>query len=93
MLSHLELRHTIESAFLPTRCKCTVYENNTLTVEMLLPHSQFTHVLANGVPVDVLNSSRAISEFIARLKRDLRVRESASSAVPVAMFKSKPLMP
>jgi hypothetical protein len=88
MLSHLELRHTIESGFLPTACKCTVHENNTLTVEVKLPNRNFAHVVADGVPVDVLNSSRAISEFIARLKRDLRVREAVSSEAPIGMLKS-----
>lgn len=75
MLSCLELRHAIESALLPAICKCTVLPTRTVKVEVYFSHQLYTHVLADGVPIETLTSSRAISEFIGKLRQELRSLE------------------
>jgi hypothetical protein len=35
MISHLELRHLIETAFLPTKCLCSICIDNSMTVQLL----------------------------------------------------------
>jgi hypothetical protein len=72
MLSCLELRHSIESALLPAVCKCTVLPNRTVKVEVYSSHQLYTHVLADGIPIETLSSSRALSDFIGKLKQELQ---------------------
>jgi hypothetical protein len=69
-LSNLELRSIIESAFLPMRCNCMVIDD-TMTVEVIDPHTERVELLASGIALDRLDTSRALCELISELRADL----------------------
>jgi hypothetical protein len=69
-LSNLELRSIIESAFLPMCCNCTVIDD-AMTVEVIDPLTQRVELLATGIALDRLDTSRALCELITELRADL----------------------
>jgi hypothetical protein len=69
-LSNLELRSIIESAFLPMRCNCMVIDD-TMTVEVIDPRTERVELLASGIALDRLDTSRALCELISELRADL----------------------
>ncbi|MGH8415701.1 MAG: DUF1652 domain-containing protein [Pseudomonas sp.] len=73
-LSNLELRSIIESTFLPKRCNCTVIDD-TMTVEVIDPVTERVELLATGIKLDTLDTSRALSELIARLHAELKTMQ------------------
>ncbi|MBD8480391.1 DUF1652 domain-containing protein [Pseudomonas coleopterorum] len=73
MLSHLELRHLFESAFLPTECKCTVSSDRTISIQLINPRTRKVEVSRSAVPISGLTSSRAIANLVAELKEELRI--------------------
>lgn len=72
-LSALELRHLIEQAFLPARCRCTLsgFGVPSLTIEIYAENAISINFLVASVDISMLNSSRAISNLIAELRYDL----------------------
>ncbi|MCU1719704.1 DUF1652 domain-containing protein [Pseudomonas sp. 20P_3.2_Bac4] len=70
MLSTLELRDIVEKSFLPVRCRCTLAADHSLTVQ-LFDRSQRVDLQVNGIRVEQLNSSRAISSLVSKLRCDL----------------------
>lgn len=48
MLSHLELRHIIETAFLPARCICSIYADKRMTVQLLDASTERADYLDEG---------------------------------------------
>ncbi|SDT14413.1 DUF1652 domain-containing protein [Pseudomonas fuscovaginae UPB0736] len=77
-LSSLELRNIIESSFLPTRCQCSVGADESLTVRVFDRKSERVDLLVTGIRASKLDSSRAISELIAKLRHDLVQGQGAS---------------
>ena len=73
MLSTLELRNIIESSFLPQRCQCTQAQDRSLTVRVFDRSSDRIDLTVTGIDTRQLTSSRAISNLIAGLRRDLAV--------------------
>lgn len=73
-MSPLELRHIIESGFLPLHCRCSTTAQGILSIELIDPTTG-QNLVASGLPIAGLNSSRAIANLIADLKSKLR-RES-----------------
>lgn len=73
MLSHLELRHVFESAFLPTVCKCTIGSGRTMTLELINPRTKKVELTRSAIPIGDLTSSRAIALLVADLKEELRL--------------------
>ncbi|MCO8310807.1 DUF1652 domain-containing protein [Pseudomonas mandelii] len=73
MLSELELRHIIESAFLPLSCKCRVNPGGSLQAQIFEPVSGRVELLVTGIPTASLNCNRAIGKLIAEIQDDLRV--------------------
>jgi hypothetical protein len=69
-MSLLELRHTIESCFLPLQCRCFVSSDRELTVEVL-DSDTGANVIVGSVSVESLNSSRAIATLVAEVKAEL----------------------
>jgi hypothetical protein len=69
-MSLLELRHTIESCFLPLQCRCIVSSDRELTVEVLEPDTG-ANVIVGGVSIESLNSSRAIATLVAEVRAEL----------------------
>lgn len=71
MISTLELCHIVESGFLPAKCKCTIDANDQLVVQIFDRERGHADLLAAGIPVSSLNSSRAIANLIGTLKHGL----------------------
>jgi hypothetical protein len=80
MISTLELCHIVESGFLPAKCKCTVDANDQIMVQIFDRERGHADLLAGGIPVSSLNSSRAIANLIAQLKEDLKMHASGRRA-------------
>lgn len=74
MFSILELRHIIETAFLPTKCICTFDPNNNLMIQLIDEETQQEELTVIGVDPQGLTSSRAIAQFVAEVKEELRLR-------------------
>jgi len=66
-ISPLELRHIIESGFLPLQCRCSIDEMNNVSIE-LVDSASGRNLAVGGLPIAQLNTSRAIANLIAELK-------------------------
>lgn len=77
MISTLELRHIIETAFLPTRCVCSV-KYGSLIIQLIDPMTQQELLTIAGVDPKTLGSSRAIARLIAEIKEEVRLRGDAA---------------
>lgn len=71
MLSALELRRIIECGFLPLSCTCTFSPDGSLTIKVYEPSTGRVDLLATGVSVSELNSSRALANLIAELRSEI----------------------
>ncbi|MCF7532523.1 DUF1652 domain-containing protein [Pseudomonas petrae] len=80
MISPLELCHIVESGFLPAKCKCTIDAKDQMMVQIFDRERGHADLLAGGIPVSSLNSSRAIANLIARLKDDLKLHAAGRRA-------------
>jgi hypothetical protein len=69
-ISTLELRHIIESAFLPMRSRCSASTDGQLTIDIVDPTTGL-NVTFGGIPMATLGSSRAISDLIAQLRTQM----------------------
>lgn len=74
-LSNLELRNIIESGFSPGACNCTVVDD-VMTVEIIDPVTKRQELLVSGIRLDKLDTSRALSLLIAKLRADLQDAQS-----------------
>ncbi len=72
MLSELELRHIIESAFLPLSCECRVNPGGTLQAQIFEPVSGRVELFVTGVSTSSLNCNRAIGKLIAEIQEELK---------------------
>lgn len=82
MLSNLELRHLIESAFLPLSCKCEadpVDPVGSLQAQIIDPASGRVELLITGISVTNLNGNQAITKLIAELRDELHTTHEVSS--------------
>lgn len=70
MLSHLQLRHLLESAFLPTKCKCEIDAKGNLTVRFVNPRNGKVDLTVGEIAASKLSSSRAIATLIGELKEE-----------------------
>lgn len=71
MLSALEQRQIIEAAFLPLICRCSIEQDDTMSVLLIEPSTgEQVHRVA-GVPRSTLSSSRAISGFVLQVRQQL----------------------
>lgn len=69
-ISPLELRHIIECGFLPLQCRCSMDEMKNVSIELVDPASG-KNLVAGGIPIAQLDTSRAIGNLIAELKSQL----------------------
>lgn len=69
-MSPLELRHTVESALLPLKSQTAIDDLGRFKVEVEIRPGRW--FLAEPVPIETLNSSRAILNFIGSLKHDMQ---------------------
>jgi hypothetical protein len=73
MISSLELCHIVESGFLPAKCKCTIDANDQMMIQIFDRERGHAELLASGIPINTLVTSRAISALIASLKEGLKL--------------------
>lgn len=76
MLSTLELRDLVEKSFLPVRCRCTQAADQSLTVQLYDRSDKRIDLQVSGIRAEQLNSSRAISALVAKLRCDLLDRQN-----------------
>lgn len=79
MISTLEIRHIIESAFLPMACRCTISPGGSLTVHVTDPATGRADLVVTGIAIATLSSARAISDLVAELRTELRVNQQRLS--------------
>jgi hypothetical protein len=72
MLSTLELRHLIESAFLPLSCECRVDQGGSLQIKIFEPVSGYVEVVVTGIPIAQLNSCQAIAKLIEDIRGEIK---------------------
>ncbi|RRV10550.1 DUF1652 domain-containing protein [Pseudomonas sp. v388] len=80
-ISLLELRHIIESGFLPLECRCTSTTANELTIE-IIDRSTGANLAVGGIDVATLGTSRAISELIGELRNEFTAMSQANTHLP-----------
>lgn len=73
MLSHLELCHPMESAFLPFSCKCRIDSIGSIQVQIYDPVSGRIELLVTGIAITSLNGNQAIRKLIEELRSDLHL--------------------
>jgi Protein of unknown function (DUF1652) len=71
MLSTLELRHIIESGFLPLSCKCDLNVDGSLQIQIFDKNTGRVDLLVTGISTTKLSGSREISRLIAELRGEL----------------------
>ena len=69
-LSLLELRHIIESAFLPMTCRCTLDIHGDLVIELTDPTAG-SNLVTGGIPIASLQTSRDIANLVAELRAEV----------------------
>lgn len=77
MISNLELRHIIETAFLPMRCVCTNGPDGSLMIQIFDQVTNREELTVAGIDSSQLVSSRAIAALVMDLKEELRYRNLA----------------
>ncbi|OLU27345.1 hypothetical protein BVH03_14075 [Pseudomonas sp. PA15(2017)] len=76
MMSILEQRQIIESAFLPLNCRCLVEADDTLTVQIRAVGGERVLLGVKGIQRNELSSSRSISQLVLRLRQQVTLQES-----------------
>jgi hypothetical protein len=74
VISSLELRHIVETAFLPMRCVCTIAPDGSMTVQIFDQNTNREEITVTGIDVSGLVSARAIAALVMELKEDLKNR-------------------
>lgn len=77
MISTLELRHIIESGFLPLSCTCRANPDGSLMIKVIDPATGNVELLVTGVSTVNLTSSRAIANLIGELRSEMNSRQIA----------------
>lgn len=71
MMSALEFRQIVESAFLPHRCVCSVGPDDSVTIQIRDPSTDDVLINIAGIKRSDLSSSRAISKLVLQVRQDL----------------------
>ncbi|MBI6795295.1 hypothetical protein ALP36_101483 [Pseudomonas syringae pv. coriandricola] len=77
MISSLELRHVIESAFLPMKCVCKIEPDGSMFIQIFDQSTGKEELTVTGIDPSGLGSSRAIASLVTELKEDMRLRSLA----------------
>jgi hypothetical protein len=73
MISNLELRHLVESGFLPAKCICSVDPSGLMTIQVFDPDTHDVEFTVPGIRIASLTSSRAISELLAQIREEYKM--------------------
>ncbi len=79
MISDLELRHMVESGFLPVECLCTITPSRTMTIQLIDPDTHEIGLTVPGIPVANLVSVRFISDLIAQIREEYQSKRMVQS--------------
>ncbi|WP_445179143.1 DUF1652 domain-containing protein [Pseudomonas sp. McL0111] len=79
MLSILEIRHIIESAFLPLACKCAVEPQGSLQAQIFDPISGQVELLVTGISINRLTGKQAITKLIDEVREELKLAHAERS--------------
>lgn len=71
MMSILEQRQIIESAFLPLQCRCSIEANDTVAIQIRSPEDGQVLLDVTGIERSELSSSRSISQLVLSLRHQL----------------------
>ncbi|WP_241509639.1 DUF1652 domain-containing protein [Pseudomonas ovata] len=71
VISALQLRKKLESAFFPLSCDCTLSADSTFTIKLYEPSSGRVDLLVTAVRSDILASSLALSTLIEDLRSEI----------------------
>lgn len=86
MISTLELRHLIESAFLPLSCICRVNPDGYLSVQIFDQQSGRVDLFVTGISTSELISSSAICNLLSELRAELQAgRDNLHIKKPISM--------
>jgi hypothetical protein len=80
MISHLELRHIVETAFLPKKCICTIEPAGSMTIQIFDQNSDMEELTVTGIDSSRLVSSRAIAALIGEIKEEARIGHIRATA-------------
>jgi hypothetical protein len=80
MISTLELRHLIESAFLPLSCNCRINPDGFLSVQIFDPESGRVDLFVTGISIAGLLSSHAICNLVSELRVELKASQDSLHA-------------
>lgn len=80
-ISLLELRHIIESGFLPLECRCTVSAPDELTIE-INDRTTGANLVVSGIDVAKLGTCRAISDLVGDLRRNFEAKAPSKVSLP-----------
>jgi hypothetical protein len=70
-LCSLEMRHLVESEFLPLRCECLEEEGNTLMIRIHNPDTGQVDLQVGGISHERFSSSRAFLQLVEQLRNEL----------------------
>ncbi|WP_416427664.1 DUF1652 domain-containing protein (plasmid) [Pseudomonas sp. App30] len=73
MLSTLELRHVIETAFLPGECECEISDDGIVSITLLNNADHQSDYFISGIHVSELATSRSIASLVMVLKEEARL--------------------
>lgn len=73
MISHLELRHIVEAAFLPKKCRCTVGPSGSMMVQIFDQDSGKEELTVTGIDSSGIVSARAIARLVVEIKEEMRL--------------------
>jgi hypothetical protein len=85
MLFTPELRRTLESAFLPLACECTVRPGGALMVRIFDRDTGKVAMLVEEVSISNLTTIRAVADLIAELRYDLRTCATPFGSAPLSL--------
>lgn len=82
MLFTPELRRTLESAFLPLACECTLMPGAGLMVKIYDATTGDIAMQVENVSIANLTTMRAVAELVAELRYDLRTTRTPFGSTP-----------
>ena len=85
MLFTPELRRTLESAFLPLACECTVMPGGALMVKIFDPGTGRVAMRVEELSIANLTTIRAVADLIAELRYDLRTCATPFGVEPLSL--------
>lgn len=74
MISILELRRILDTAFLPMRCTSKVGDGNNLVLQRTNHITHHMELTVTGIDALTLNSSREIAKLVAEIKEEAGLR-------------------